>query len=391
MGFHDFRRTFGDAGQEFPALDVGDISYLSKRQVLDYFHNLDKEDPTQFQEMWKAIAYNSFSPQESSAILNDIASHVNRGKFSPSDFDVRDYLQANIAVWQNKLISKKGTFNKLNALASEDLIKTMRAFATLGVEPSAEFFKAWESAILPRVTNLKKGQYIEATEALRNLDTITSRHGSVYEQAYTAIRAASLMIPKGDTPLPQRIWGTQARHTDLWFSGESRIKSDKKLGGNIGKYEQSLCDLFVEAGYEAELYKHDNDKLIPDLPQALDIKVYDPKTSQTIYLELDGDGHLQNVRDVSGLLKLNVKTQQRSSLTHRMAPDLTVLRMCPDVKDDISGLDKEARIRKCREIFDTAVSADPGVYRVTRNNKMLEPVTAKSVGGWSIPQLQKAA
>jgi hypothetical protein len=341
-----------------------------KKRIFSYFFHLDEKDITDFEITWQAIRHQKFDAKSLANIIHKIAKNLSDDH---QDMDryagVIENLEGNKTIWEDEAIENMDKFNPY------DLSISLWAFATLGIVPSKKFMKAWKAQAQETINSFNDQDLSNSVWALAVIDSLepNPRNRDIYN------------ILRDNLTLEQyrKRHKKQNYDADLWFRGSSDFTNPQGKPTHSAA-EEELCCIFNKAGFKAEVLKKPT---IQSLPQAIDIRIFDPKTKKTIYVEFDGDTHFLNTQKAKEQLRYNGQTIFRSGLIHKEAPDLHILRIDMNILVQLKEWDKNnartssGKLRSdlaCGLFFDRTVNQDPDMYRAQMDSK--HPVVSMTRG-----------
>jgi hypothetical protein len=279
------------------------------KNLFFYFFQLDKKDLQDFKKNWKELEKYRFQrPQTSAQILQKTAKHLQgyKGKDNPDYNACLKYLNAHMGIWETQALEKIDQFNP------QGLANSLWAYASLGIEPRAEFAQAWETQALEKIDQFNPQDLanslwscavlhsITEDEQYKNLYNITSKHISGVDLSCNEIKK-------------------QMHDAQFWFEGKTLFQNPERQERK-SNFERQARTLFEDV-YDG--VKDSDGALRKIFKKAGDFDVID-KTSVTY--EIDGPTHyVRNWK--TGEVRLNGATRFRSAILNKSAPQNLIVRL----------------------------------------------------------------
>jgi hypothetical protein len=396
----------------------------SAEDVRRYFATLKtagRINPLTFEDKWNALEHQALSVSDCADILDSIARILDKTRDQDLSDKVKARMLRNWDAWQDPTllaIDEEGARN----LDPADLVKIMEALRTLKIKPTFAFIGLFNQTLGAVSGKFRPGDCLKIFTAAANLgiqpapgvkkqmlhkiktmgasmqadmkikliwscamlDSIFG--GADYK---TLAEAAKATLPKETKGIAQQ---KQRYDSDLWFDWEASCKNPVERKTTRSKTERYFQNFIQDMGVSTNSKAHPIEKL----PQAVDFAVY--PAGNYVCVEVDGPDHYMSEADKGseGLNSaLNGTTRFRSALMHKVAPDLSIVRIKDSTCAMITGVcDKhqhslETRQSMARAFLATSIKAGAGVhqfemgrangrYRIGTRSVLAQPRTAVS-------------
>ncbi len=399
---------------------------LKKPILLDsdffYFFKLNEKNLKNFERKWRLLETHDAKDSKSLAnIMHKSAKHLKRDKQqnTPGYKQAVEFLTKHVNFWEDQALAwmKQGGFN------SQELASSLWAYATLGIEPSAEFMAVWEEEALAQ---MKRGEFnsqslanslwayatlgIEPSaefiavweeealarmkrDAFKSQDLASSLNQDEFDsqnldnslwavsvidsfsnsqdlkELYSAIRVNISDQSLINCPEAQR----QVRDSDLWFTGKSKVLNPEREG-TVSGFERKVGTLFKDAGYSIKGEAPNCLKAF--FGESIDFPV--SRGGETILVEVDGPDHyVRNWK--TGLVRHNGATLFQSALMQKFAPEDIILRIGYEQVDPVLELDPDDSLRTafCDNVFHHFSTQQPGAYGLKSQNGIVYSLERK--------------